>query len=131
MPAPRASGASSLDRRVVLGLALGLAPGGPALAGTGSGRPDFQAGDKEPSPLWMVAKSISHHFETMGNQFLLVFTGESSFQGCLGGAGFRPSTVGPPVVPFLTNFFGWEGSPTKIDYRKKLVPLFYPLYWRT
>ena len=31
----------------------------------------------------------------------------------------------------LLSFFGWEGSPTKIDYRKKLVPLFYPLYWRT
>ena len=27
-------------------------------------------------------------------------------------------------------FFGWEGSPTKIDYRKR-VPLFEPLYWRT
>ena len=25
--------------------------------------------------------------------------------------------LGPPVVPFLTPFFG-EGSPTKIDYRK-------------
>ena len=32
-------------------------------------------------------------------------------------------------VPFY-NFFG-EGSPTKIDYRKKLVPSFQPLYWRT
>ena len=29
--------------------------------------------------------------------------------------------LGPPVVPFLTLFLG-EGSPTKIDYRKKLVP---------
>ena len=26
--------------------------------------------------------------------------------------------LGPPVVPLLP-FFGWEGSPTKIDYRKK------------
>ena len=27
-------------------------------------------------------------------------------------------------MPFLTPFFGWEGSPTKIDYRKKgaLIP---------
>ena len=41
----------------------------------------------------MVAKSILHHFETMGNHGLLVFTGESSFHGLLGGAGFRPSTV--------------------------------------
>ena len=35
----------------------------------------------------------SHHLETMGNHCSLVFTGESSFQGFLGGAGFRPSTV--------------------------------------
>ena len=28
------------------------------------------------------------------------------------------SYAGPPVVPFLTPFLG-EGSPTKIDYRKK------------
>ena len=26
-----------------------------------------------------------------------------------------------PVVPFYRSFFGWEGSPTKIDYRKKKV----------
>ena len=32
-------------------------------------------------------------------------------------------------MPFYL-FFG-EGFPTKIDYRKKMVPLFYPLYWRT
>ena len=30
--------------------------------------------------------------------------------------------LGPPVVPFC--LFSWEGSPTKIDYRKKSVPLF-------
>ena len=39
-------------------------------------------------------------------------------------------TRSPRMVPFLTPFLG-EGSPTKIDYRKKLVPLFQPLYWRT
>ena len=27
--------------------------------------------------------------------------------------------LGPPVVPFLTPFFGWEFSPTKINYRKQ------------
>ena len=32
-------------------------------------------------------------------------------------------SLGPPVVPFLTPFLG-ENSPTEIDYRKKLVPLF-------
>ena len=36
--------------------------------------------------------------------------------------------LGLPVVPFYP-FLG-EGSPTKIDYGKKLVPLFKPL-WRT
>ena len=34
--------------------------------------------------LWM--DEILHHFETMGSRCLLVFTGESSFQGFLGGA---------------------------------------------
>ena len=38
--------------------------------------------------------TILHHIETMGCHCFLVFTGESSFQGFLGGAGFRPSTVG-------------------------------------
>ena len=41
--------------------------------------------------LWM--DEILHHFETMTNDNLLVFTGESSFQGFLGGAGSCPSTV--------------------------------------
>ena len=31
--------------------------------------------------------------------------------------------LGPPVVPCLTPFFGWEGFPTEIDKQtKKLVP---------
>ena len=30
--------------------------------------------------------------------------------------------LGPPVVLFYQFLFGWEGSPTKIDYRKR-VPL--------
>ena len=47
--------------------------------------------------LWM--DKILHHFETMGNLCLLVFTGEPSFQGFLGGAGFRSSTV-LPVNPW-------------------------------
>ena len=33
--------------------------------------------------------------QTMGNGWLLVFSGEPSFQGILGGAGFRPSTLLP------------------------------------
>ena len=33
-----------------------------------------------------------------------------------------PQRLGPPV-PFLTHFFfGWEGSPTKIDHRRKGYP---------
>ena len=83
--------------------------------------------------LWM--DEILHHFETMGNHnaqsrqdciggrlerretaprspkramHLLVFTGESSFQGFLGGAGFCPSTVGSaPPQPNPT----WAGAP--------------------
>ena len=42
--------------------------------------------------LWM--DKILHHFETKGHPRFLVFTGESSFKGFLGGAGLRPSTVG-------------------------------------
>ena len=42
--------------------------------------------------LWM-GEIRSHHLETMGSHCLLVFTGDSSFRGFLGGAGFRPSTV--------------------------------------
>ena len=42
--------------------------------------------------LWI--DEIMHHFETMGNHCWLAFTGDSSFQGFLGGAGFPPSTVG-------------------------------------
>ena len=45
----------------------------------------------EVSILWM--DEILHHLETMGHHCWLVYTGESSFQGFLGGAGFRPSTV--------------------------------------
>ena len=50
-----------------------------------------------------------------------------SFQGIGGGGGskivFFVSTVsqlGPPVVPFYRFLFGWEGSPTNIDYRKNI-----------
>ena len=42
--------------------------------------------------LWM--DGILHQIEPMKNQCLLAFTGESSFPGFLGGAGFRPSAVG-------------------------------------
>ena len=50
--------------------------------------------------LWMVAISISHPFETMGNHCLLAFAGESPIRGFLGGAGFRPSTVCPVMNSF-------------------------------
>ena len=51
-------------------------------------------GGKWTTILWMVAKSASHQIETIRNHRLSAFTSESSFQGFLGGAGFRPSTVG-------------------------------------
>ena len=38
--------------------------------------------------LWM--DEILHHFETIRNQGLLAFIGESSLQGFLSGAGFGP-----------------------------------------
>ena len=31
----------------------------------------------------------------------------------------RERPLGPPVVPVYRFFLGWEGSPTKIEYRKK------------
>ena len=39
-------------------------------------------------PMWEILwmDKILHHFETMGSHFSLVFKGESSFQGFLGGA---------------------------------------------
>ena len=40
--------------------------------------------------LWMD-EVRSHHFKTMRNHCLLVFTGESSFYGFSGDAGYRPS----------------------------------------
>ena len=43
--------------------------------------------------LWM--DEILHHLESMGTRCLLAVAREPSFQGFLGGAGFRPSTVGP------------------------------------
>ena len=55
-------------------------------------------GQLSPVILWM--DEILHHFKTMGNHCLWVFTGESSFQGFLSGAGFRPSTVGPGLSDF-------------------------------
>ena len=36
--------------------------------------------------------------------------------------GPKHSLLGPPVVQAFTNFFGWDASPTKIDYRKKGYP---------
>ena len=49
---------------------------------------------------------------------------------------FFPGSLAPlqwvPQLGALLQFLFFGGrSPTKIDYRKKLVPLFYPLYWRT
>ena len=37
---------------------------------------------------------------------------------------WQPVSRSPSWCPFFNPFFGWEGSPTKIDYRKKLVPTY-------
>ena len=44
--------------------------------------------------LWVY--EILHHFETKGNHCVLVFIGQSSFEGFLGNAGVCPSTVAKP-----------------------------------
>ena len=41
---------------------------------------------------------------------------------CCAGSVFR-THPGPPVAPFYRFFFGWEGSPTKIDYRTRMGTL--------
>ena len=67
---------------------------GPAAPGPGSA-PAVELPSKPAETgtiLWTDA--ILHHFATMGNHCLLVFAGETSFQGVLAGAAFRPSTVG-------------------------------------
>ena len=38
-------------------------------------------------------------------------------------SGWLGYQLGPPARCPFTNYFGWEGSPTKIDYRKR-IPLF-------
>ena len=53
--------------------------------------PQLKVGKECIHILWM--DEILHQLETMGNCCLLAFTRELSFQGFLGGAGFRPSTV--------------------------------------
>ena len=55
------------------------------------------------SPLSM--DEILHHFEAMRNRCLLVFAGESSFQGFLGGAGVRPLTAGTGYTLRHTHVF--------------------------
>ena len=52
-----------------------------------------------------VKDEILHHFETMKNHYLLVFTGESPFQGFLGGAGFCPSTACMLIFVELCRYF--------------------------
>ena len=44
----------------------------------------------------------SHHFETMGSHCLLVFTGESSSQALLGGAGSQYVLGGTPYSKYPT-----------------------------
>ena len=65
----------------------------------------------KPMVLWM--DKILHQIETMGNNCLLVFTGESASQGFVGGAGFRPSTVpfwDKCTTHFSLLWWGWGCS---------------------
>ena len=64
-------------------------------------------GAKLPNILWV--DEILHHVETTGNHCLLVFTGQSSFQGFYGGAGFCSSTVG--------NFGLWQAGEYDVQFK--------------
>ena len=69
-------------------------------------------GDSPHPILWM--DEFLHHFETMGDHCLLVFTRESLFQGFLCGAGFCPSTVGAMFVERRVPKNWWEGTLFKL-----------------
>ena len=56
------------------------------------GRPDFCSFVTEIAPIRHTVNGRNHS-ETMRSRCLLVFAGESSFQGSLGGAGFCSATV--------------------------------------
>ena len=73
--------------------------------------------------LWM--DEILHHLETMGNRCLLVFTGESSFQGFLGGAKWISSIHSrSPSGALLSRFSFRGGFPvSKIDETEKVGTL--------
>ena len=53
---------------------------------------------------------ILHHLESMGNHCLLVFTGESSFQGCVGNAKWISSIHS---ITTGTRCFSFSGSKSK------------------
>ena len=60
----------------------------------------------------------------MTNDNLLVFTGESSFQGFLGGAGFCPTTVGmPPFQAIFSQQLPFEVQKWRSGPRKRSRPL--------
>ena len=52
-------------------------------------------------------------------KYLLVFTGESSFQGFLGGAGFRPPTVVNLYVSVVTKWV-WVFDAKQLIYLRLL-----------
>ena len=61
----------------------------------------------------MLAKTGKHFPEELIGQGYVPWS-----RDLFTGVGLKEDQLGPPVVPFLTLFMG-EGSPTKIDYRKK------------
>ena len=58
--------------------------------------------------LWMVTKSVRTTLKPRGTIVCLVVTRESSIQGFLGGARFRPSTVGKPFQVIGGCCVAWE-----------------------
>ena len=69
-------------------------------------------------------KSISHQFETNCNHCLLVFTGESSFQGFLGGAKWISSIHSIWVFLLPQNSGSYSVSCSKLTFRPFGFPNF-------
>ena len=82
-------------------------------------------------PALLSALAIWHLFSGEETAFLGAFLDERG-KGYEGMAQPYAMRSWVPQLGALSHPFLGEGSPTKIDYRnKKLVPLFYNLYWRT
>ena len=103
---------------------LVIAPKGEPFSPRSFGQLSFSVSSCGPVGFW------EGNLRTSANG-LLAWVGPGSIADIVAqhdGKDFNPGGLLYPKgpVPFLTPFFfGWEGSPTKLD--EKVVPLFYPL----